>query len=145
MDNPSRYPVLPLETGDLSRLALPLRGTNRMPFRARSDSATGSTVVEPVTPLHVDTNMPAWRAKEPILGTRALFKSCLEPGTPHLSQVNPEELDRLLLGYPEPDRSFLVRGFTQGFKLQHEGPRVLHGKKSWQRFKKSRCCRKTTC
>ena len=92
-----------------------------MPFRARSDSATGSTVVEPVTPLHVDTNMPAWRAKEPILGTRALFKSCLEPGTPHLSQVSPEELDRLLLRYPEPDRSFLVHGFKQGFKLQHEG------------------------
>ena len=95
-----------------------------MPFRARSDSATGSTVVDHATPPHADTNMPAWRAKAPILETRVPFKSCPEPDTPHLSQVNPEELDRLLLGYPEPDRSFLVHGFKQGFKLQHEGPRV---------------------
>lgn len=61
-----------------------------------------------------------------MLESHVRSKSCRDSRNPQLSQVNSEELDQLLQGYPEPDRSFLLQGFRQGFKLQHEGPRVTN-------------------
>jgi hypothetical protein len=126
----SRVIIAQLETASSSRHAMLIRD-RRMPFRSRLHSATNLTEVSHATQQHVNTGMPAlpvrdltheWLA-QPVRG-HALEK------TQQLSLVNPEELYRLLQGYPEHERAFLIQGFREGFKIQHHGPRKITNSKN---------------
>ena len=118
--------IAQLETASSKRHALPIRDHGRMPFIARLHSATNLTEVSHAKQRHASTSMPAWPVLDP---TPEGLAQAAQPVRGHaqaktqLSQVNPEELDRLLQGYPEHERSFLIQGFREGFKIQHNGPR----------------------